>query len=806
MMESELKNQNDLLQQLKSLRAEKELLEKHVFVLNECLSVEELKTKISNLEKKKEMLGSLENVIERLRAEVEPLKYLKSVLKTKLGDENKMQSKNIGSELCIDLEEHTKIEPLKYLKTKPDVENKIQSNNIWSELSIDLEPNVPKYEKKNCNITSIDDLVEQPVASKTFISQSVEDIPTNLVKTDLSSYSKLNNELIGTFQTPMPCKSNSVSTVNDGSLDECMQLLDQYDIVTDQEILNYPTEENNLKSQSVVDQKPNNNGNDNKIQNTQKATTSSYFDAEGMNTNVKDQVPIEKDIKLNLKNAIDLGFGTYKDWNSKLHEASTSQSTLNKQSLCSDANVNIGDLLLKIPQLLLQQGIDYIQVEDESKKNLNVSSKENDKCNKKKDLKKEVNKFLDEYTNLLQKSSLKIDNNNLSSKQTESSQHDDLPPNASNSDCSINSFNDMNLKIDILRGIYSLGFVNPTALQQRIIVHCINGRDIIVFAGPGNGRTMMFTIPLLQRVKTNLNECQALILVPTRDLAVHIQKIIMSVGDFLGVNVCIGGDNVPRKLSVIPHVIVGTPFGVSNMISCKSLRTGCIQTVVINKAEKMLTNDYTKSIEEIMKKLTKTRQVTILTSDKLDHVLDIYMESLRDPLVIINDKEKDNDLLKNLPKQFYLNIQNEWKMNALCEINETLKIQRSIIFCNTLDRAQKLYDSLQRLEYAVSLFHLEMNAHEREQILDMFSSNNLKMLITTDPIKGSQFQQAAWIINYDLPINPICYLDRVAKCAKNIKVINFIDENEDHTKSAIEAHNKNYMIQMPLNMIDLLQY
>jgi len=147
-------------------------------------------------------------------------------------------------------------------------------------------------------------------------------------------------------------------------------------------------------------------------------------------------------------------------------------------------------------------------------------------------------------------------------------------------------------------------------------------------------------------------------------------------------------------------------------------------------------------------------------------------------------------------------------MNALCEIIETLNIQKSIIFCNTLDRAQKLCESLQGLEYAASLFHLEMNAHERDQILDMFSSNYIKMLITTDPINGSQFQQPAWIINYDLPINPICYLNRVTKCAENIKVINLIDENEseDQKKLAIEAHIKCYMIQMPLNMIDLLQY
>lgn len=232
-MESELKNQNDLLQQLKSLRAEKELLEKHVFVLNECLSVEELKAKISNLEKKKEMLGSLENVIGRLRAEIEPLKYLKSILKTKLSDENKIQSNNIGSELCTDLEICAEIEPLKYLKTKPDVENKIQTNNVESELSIDLEANVPKFDMEFCNNTSIDVQVAQPVGSKTFISQSTQNIPTDSDTIDLVSYPKL----------PMSSKSNSVSTKNYGSLDECMQLLDQYDVVTDQEILNFPIEE-----------------------------------------------------------------------------------------------------------------------------------------------------------------------------------------------------------------------------------------------------------------------------------------------------------------------------------------------------------------------------------------------------------------------------------------------------------------------------------------------------------------------------------------------------------------------------------
>lgn len=153
-----------------------------------------------------------------------------------------------------------------------------------------------------------------------------------------------------------------------------------------------------------------------------------------------------------------------------------------------------------------------------------------------------------------------------------------------------------------------------------------------------------------------------------------------------------------------------------------------------------------------------------------------------------------------------MNTQEAWKMNALCEIHETLKTQKAIIFCNTLDKAQKLCESLQRLEYPVALFHLQINAREREVILEMFSSNTLRMIVTTDPIKGNQFQQAAWIINYDLPINPICYLNRVTKCTKNIKVLNLINENDDQTKLAIETHNNSFMIQMPLNMIDLLEY
>lgn len=131
----------------------------------------------------------------------------------------------------------------------------------------------------------------------------------------------------------------------------------------------------------------------------------------------------------------------------------------------------------------------------------------------------------------------------------------------------------------------------------------------------------------------------------------------MSVGDFLGVNICVGGDNVPKKLSVVPHVVVGTPAGVFNMIACKSLNTRCVQTVVINKADKMLTSNFPKLIEDIMTKLEKNKQVTVLTSDKLEHVLDLYMETLRDPMVIIQEDCKEKENLKSMSSRVILGFE-----------------------------------------------------------------------------------------------------------------------------------------------------
>lgn len=160
----------------------------------------------------------------------------------------------------------------------------------------------------------------------------------------------------------------------------------------------------------------------------------------------------------------------------------------------------------------------------------------------------------------------------------------------------------------------------------------------------------------------------------------------------------------------------------------------------------------------------------------------------------------------DFPKQFYLDIQEDWKINALCEIIETLKIKRGIIFCNTMTKANSLFNYLQDLKYAVAIINMELNGSLSEKNLYHLHSNELKIIITTDPIRGSPFTQVTWLINYDFPDKASFYLNRISHCKGNIKVLNLINENDRQNKINIESSYNFQMIQVPLNMADLLQF
>uniref|UniRef100_A0A0N4W204 RNA helicase n=1 Tax=Haemonchus placei TaxID=6290 RepID=A0A0N4W204_HAEPC len=232
-----------------------------------------------------------------------------------------------------------------------------------------------------------------------------------------------------------------------------------------------------------------------------------------------------------------------------------------------------------------------------------------------------------------------------------------------NYDRIVASFDEMNLKENLLRGVYAFGYEKPSAIQQRAIVPCCTTRDVIAQAQSGTGKTATFSIAILQRIDEKKPCVQALVMAPTRELAQQIQKVMCALGDYMKVKVhaCIGGTSIrddQRKLEAGVHVVVGTPGRVNDMINREILTTDAIKMFVLDEADEMLSR-------------------ATMPADVLD-VTECFM---RNPIRILVKKE---ELTLEGIRQFYVNVQkDEYKFETLCDLYNVINVTQSVIFCNT---------------------------------------------------------------------------------------------------------------------------
>ena len=354
------------------------------------------------------------------------------------------------------------------------------------------------------------------------------------------------------------------------------------------------------------------------------------------------------------------------------------------------------------------------------------------------------------------------------------------------------NFDDMNLKEELLRGIYAYGFEKPSAIQQRAIVPCIKGMDVIAQAQSGTGKTATFSIAILEKIDTSLRETQALILAPTRELAQQIQKVVMSLGDYMGAqcHACIGGTSVKedmRKLDHGQHIVVGTPGRVFDMISRKVLRTNDIKQFVLDEADEMLSRGFKDQIYDVFRHLNQEIQVILLSATMPAEVLEVTTRFMREPVRILVKKE---ELTLEGIRQFYISVEREeWKLDTLCDLYETLTITQAVIFCNTRRKVDWLTEKMHQRDFTVSAMHGDMDQKERDVIMREFRSGSSRVLITTDLLaRGIDVQQVSLVINYDLPTNRENYIHRIGRGGRFGRkgvAINFVT---DEDKRALQVN------------------
>ena len=233
------------------------------------------------------------------------------------------------------------------------------------------------------------------------------------------------------------------------------------------------------------------------------------------------------------------------------------------------------------------------------------------------------------------------------------------PDGAIESNCNeiVDNFDDMNLKESLLWGIYAYDFEKSSAIQQRAIITCMKGYDVIAQVQSGTGKAATFAISILQQLET-----QALMLAPTRELAPQIQKVILALGDYMGAtcHVCIGGTNVQTEMQKLqaeaPHIVVGTLGRVFDMLNRRYLFPKWIKMLVLDEADEMLSRGFKDEIYEIFQKLNTSIQVVLLSATMPTDVLEVTKKFMRDPIRILVKKE---ELTLEGIKQFYINVERE---------------------------------------------------------------------------------------------------------------------------------------------------
>jgi ATP-dependent RNA helicase len=373
------------------------------------------------------------------------------------------------------------------------------------------------------------------------------------------------------------------------------------------------------------------------------------------------------------------------------------------------------------------------------------------------------------------------------------------------------TFEQMKLKEDLLRGIYGYGFEKPSAIQQRAIVPIMSGRDVIAQAQSGTGKTATFSIGVLQNIDTSTTETQALVLSPTRELAQQTQKVMLSLGDFLSVEVhsCVGGKSMGediRKLEAGVQVVSGTPGRVYDMLKRKALRTNNIKMLVLDEADEMLSKGFKEQIYDIYRYLPHSTQVVLVSATLPREVLEMTRKFMTDPMRIL--VKRDELTLEGI-KQFFVAVEKEdWKFDTLCDLYDTLTITQAVIFCNTRSKVEWLTEKMRKANFTVVAMHGEMDQKEREEVMKSFRSGEYRVMIVTDLwARGIDVSQVSLVINYDLPTNRENYLHRIGRSGRFGRkgvAINFVRKEDIGLLRDIEQFYATQIDEMPMGVADLI--
>jgi ATP-dependent RNA helicase DeaD len=334
-------------------------------------------------------------------------------------------------------------------------------------------------------------------------------------------------------------------------------------------------------------------------------------------------------------------------------------------------------------------------------------------------------------------------------------------------------FADLALRPELLRALSGLGYEEPTPIQREAIPPLLQGRDLLGQAATGTGKTAAFALPVLQRLSGDGQEPAALVLVPTRELAMQVSQAFHRYGRDLGVRVLpiYGGQPIGRQLQALERgvdVVVATPGRALDHIGRGTLRLGSVQTVVLDEADEMLDMGFAEDIEAILDVTTEERQTVLFSATMPARVDAIARRHLRDPVRIEMGRElATGDSKDPLVRQSAYVVARAYKPAALGRVLDVEAPTAAIVFCRTRDEVDELTETLNGRGYRAEALHGGMGQEQRDRVMGRLRSGTADLLIATDvAARGLDIEQLTHVVNYNVPSAPEAYVHRIGRVGR----------------------------------------
>ncbi|KAI0296431.1 DEAD-domain-containing protein [Russula brevipes] len=329
-------------------------------------------------------------------------------------------------------------------------------------------------------------------------------------------------------------------------------------------------------------------------------------------------------------------------------------------------------------------------------------------------------------------------------------------------------FEDMFIRRELLMGIFEAGFEKPSPIQEEAIPVALTRRDILARAKNGTGKTAAFVIPALQQVDINKSKIQALLLVPTRELALQTSQVCKTLGKHMGVQVMVttGGTTLKDdilRLSEPVHVLVGTPGRILDLAGKSVADFSECPVFVMDEADKLLSPEFSPVMEQLLSYLPKTRQVMLFSATFPLIVKDFKDKHMSTP----HEINLMDELTLRGVTQYYAYVEERQKVHCLNTLFSKLQINQSIIFCNSTNRVELLAKKVTELGYSCFYSHAKMLQAHRNRVFHDFRNGVCRNLVCSDLLtRGIDIQAVNVVINFDFPKNSETYLHRIGRSGR----------------------------------------